>query len=301
MARIGVKKLLLEDDKLVAILLAVLAAALYAISTPLSKVMLQHTVAPTMMAAFLYLGAGIGVGTMMLVRRRRHRTTEERLHKADVPYAAAMVLLDIAAPILMMYGLKTCSASNTSLLNNFEIVATALIALLFFHERVGRKLWLAIILVTIASIMLSLDEGNIGDALTFSRGSLLVLGATICWGLENNCTRQIAGRDPMEIVTVKGFGSGLGAFLIALFVGDSMPSLQYIAIILLLGYVAYGLSIYFYTYAQRTIGAAKTSAYYALAPFIGALLSILILGEPVTWIFVTASVIMAAGCWIAAK
>lgn len=301
MARVGVKKLLLEDDKLVAILLAVLAAALYAISTPLSKVILQHTVAPTMMAAFLYLGAGIGVGTMMLVRRRRHRTTEERLHKADVPYAAAMVLLDIAAPILMMYGLKTCSASNTSLLNNFEIVATALIALLFFHERVGRKLWLAIILVTIASIMLSLDEGNIGDALTFSRGSLLVLGATICWGLENNCTRQIAGRDPMEIVTVKGFGSGLGAFLIALFVGDSLPSLQYIAIILLLGYVAYGLSIYFYTYAQRTIGAAKTSAYYALAPFIGALLSILILGEPVTWIFVTASVIMAAGCWIAAK
>ena len=301
MARIGVKKLLLEDDKLVAILLAVLAAALYAIGTPLSKVMLQHTVAPTMMAAFLYLGAGIGVGTMMFVRKGRHRTTEERLHKADMPYAAAMVLLDIAAPILMMYGLKTCSASNTSLLNNFEIVATALIALLFFHERVGRKLWLAIILVTIASIMLSLDEGNIGDALTFSRGSLLVLGATICWGMENNCTRQIAGRDPMEIVTVKGFGSGLGAFLIALFVGDSIPSLQYIAIILLLGYVAYGLSIYFYTYAQRTIGAAKTSAYYALAPFIGALLSILILGETVTWIFVTASVIMAAGCWIAAK
>lgn len=292
---------MLEDDKLVAILLAVLAAALYAIGTPLSKVMLQHTVAPTMMAAFLYLGAGIGVGTMMLVRKGRHRTTEERLHKADMPYAAAMVLLDIAAPILMMYGLKTCSASNTSLLNNFEIVATALIALLFFHERVERKLWLAIILVTIASIMLSLDEGNIGDALTFSRGSLLVLGATICWGMENNCTRQIAGRDPMEIVTVKGFGSGLGAFLIALFVGDSIPSLQYIAIILLLGYVAYGLSIYFYTYAQRTIGAAKTSAYYALAPFIGALLSILILGEPVTWIFVTASVIMAAGCWIAAK
>lgn len=292
---------MLEDDKLVAILLAVLAAALYAIGTPLSKVMLQHTVAPTMMAAFLYLGAGIGVGTMMFVRKGRHRTTEERLHKADMPYAAAMVLLDIAAPILMMYGLKTCSASNTSLLNNFEIVATALIALLFFHERVGRKLWLAIILVTIASIMLSLDEGNIGDALTFSRGSLLVLGATICWGMENNCTRQIAGRDPMEIVTVKGFGSGLGAFLIALFVGDSIPSLQYIAIILLLGYVAYGLSIYFYTYAQRTIGAAKTSAYYALAPFIGALLSILILGETVTWIFVTASVIMAAGCWIAAK
>ena len=289
-----------KENNLIAILLAVLAAALYAISTPVSKMMLQ-TVAPTMVAAFLYLGAGIGVGAMMLIRSGRHRTTEERLHKGDTPYAVAMVLLDIAAPILMMYGLKTCSAANTSLLNNFEIVATALIALLFFSESVGRKLWMAIILVTAASILLSLDDGSIGEALTFSRGSLLVLGATVCWGLENNGTRQIANRDPMEIVTVKGFGSGLGALLIALCVGDGFPSFRHIAIILLLGFVAYGLSIYFYTYAQRTIGAAKTSTYYALAPFIGALLSILMLGEPVTWIFVVASVIMAAGCWIAAK
>ncbi|MBR6927142.1 MAG: DMT family transporter [Bacteroidaceae bacterium] len=130
---------------------------------------------------------------------------------------------------------------------------------------------------------------------------MAVLGATICWGLENNCTRQIANRDPMEIVTIKGFGSGLGALLIAIFVGDQFPLFQHIVIILFLGYVAYGLSIYFYTYAQRTIGAAKTSTYYALAPFIGALLSILILGEPITMTFIIASVIMAVGCWIAAR
>lgn len=184
-----------KDKNLIAILMAVLAAALYAISTPVSKLMLQ-TVAPTMVAAFLYLGAGIGMGAMMLVRNSRHRATEERLHRRDVPYAAAMVVLDIIAPILMMYGLKTCSAANTSLLNNFEIVATALIALLFFSEAVGRRLWIAIALVTVASILLSLDDGSIGEALTFSRGSLLVLGATVCWGLENNCTRQIADRDP---------------------------------------------------------------------------------------------------------
>lgn len=124
---------------------------------------------------------------------------------------------------------------------------------------------------------------------------MAVLGATICWGLENNCTRQIANRDPMEIVTIKGFGSGLGALLIAIFVGDQFPLFQHIVIILFFGYVAYGLSIYFYTYAQRTIGAAKTSTYYALAPFIGALLSILILGEPITMTFIIASVIMAVG------
>ncbi len=291
----------MKNQQNVAILLAILAAVLYAISTPVSKVMLQ-VVPPTMVAAFLYLGAGIGVGTMMIVRRERKRSsTEERLHRRDIPYTAAMVVLDIVAPILMMYGLKTCSAANTSLLNNFEIVATALIALLFFHESVERKLWMAIILVTTASILLSLDDGSIGEALTFSQGSLFVLGATICWGLENNCIRQIADRDPMEIVTIKGFGSGLGALVIAFSVGESLPHWMHIAVILLLGYVAYGLSIYCYTYAQRKIGAAKTSTYYALAPFISALLSILLLGEPITWIFIIASVIMVIGCWIAAK
>ena len=254
------------NNQNVAILLAVLAAALYAISTPVSKVMLQ-VVPPTMVAAFLYLGAGIGVGTMMLIRyERKCPSSEDRLHRCDIPYTAAMVVLDIAAPILMMYGLKTCSAANTSLLNNFEIVATAIIALLFFGEAITRRLWTAIAFVTAASILLSLDDSSIGEALNFSRGSLLVLGATVCWGLENNCTRQIADRDPMEIVTIKGFGSGLGALAIAFAVGEHLPDWKHLAIILLLGYVAYGLSIYCYTYAQRTIGAAKTSTYYALAP-----------------------------------
>ncbi len=290
-----------KNKQSIAILLAVIAAALYAVSTPVSKVMLQ-VVPPTMVAAFLYLGAGIGVGMMMLVRYERKRpSSEERLHRRDIPYTVAMVVLDIVAPILMMYGLKTCSAANTSLLNNFEIVATAIIALMFFGEAVSRRLWTAIAFVTVASILLSLDDGSINEALNFSSGSLLVLGATICWGLENNCTRQIADRDPMEIVTIKGFGSGLGTLAIAFAVGEQLPNWQHIAIILLLGYVAYGLSIYCYTYAQRTIGAAKTSTYYALAPFIGALLSIVMLGEPVTWLFMTALVIMAVGCWIAAK
>ena len=288
------------NNKTTAIFLAVLAAALYAISTPVSKVMLQ-IVPPTMVAAFLYLGAGIGVGLMMIVRHEIKRpSTEVRLQRRDLPYTVAMVTLDIAAPILMMYGLKTCSAANTSLLNNFEIVATAIIALLFFHEAVGSRLWIAICFVTAASILLSLDDGSLDDALTFSRGSLLVLGATFCWGLENNCTRQIADRDPMEIVTVKGFGSGLGALAIAFAIGEELPDWQHLTAILLLGYVAYGLSIYCYTYAQRTIGAAKTSTYYALAPFIGALLSILLLDEPVTLLFIVASTVMGIGCWIAA-
>jgi drug/metabolite transporter (DMT)-like permease len=242
------------------------------------------------------------VGVMMLVRRKVSKTVkEERLTRADIPYVVAMVALDIVAPILMMYGFRINSAANTALLNNFEIVATALIALLFFREKVGKRLWAAIALVEAASILLSLDNTSATEALRFSKGSLLVLGATVYWGLENNCTRRIADKDPMEIVTVKGFGSGLGALCIALSLGEAFPAWKHLAILLSLGYVAYGLSIFFYTHAQRGIGAAKTSTYYALAPFIGAFLSVVILGEPIGWIFIVATVVMAAGCWLAGK
>lgn len=284
-----------------AILLAVLAAALYAVSTPVSKMLLTD-VPPTMVAAFLYLGAGTGMCVMMVARRfGRITRTEHRLGRKDLPFVVAMVVLDIAAPILMMYGLRDCLAANTALLNNFEIVATALIALLFFREAVGRRLWLAISMVTAASILLSLDGGSVGEAFSFSKGSLLVLGTTVCWGLENNCTRQIADRDPMQIVTVKGFGSGFGALGIALAIGECFPAGKHIAILLLLGFEAYGLSIYCYTYAQRIIGAARTSTYYALAPFIGAVLSFLLLGEPLTPLFLLAATVMAIGCWLAAQ
>lgn len=283
------------------IFFAILAAALYAISTPVSKLLLQN-VPPTMVAAFLYLGAGIGMGVMMLMRNRFSKgANEERLTRADLPYAATMVVLDIAAPILMMYGLRINSAANTALLNNFEIVATALIALMFFREKVSKRLWIAIALVTAASILLSLDGSSASEALRFSKGSLLVLGATVCWGLENNCTRRIADKDPMQIVTVKGFGSGLGALSIALSLGEAFPMWKHLAILLMLGFVAYGLSIFFYTHAQRGIGAAKTSTYYALAPFIGAFLSVVILGEPIGWVFIVATPVMAAGCWLAAR
>ncbi len=160
---------------------------------------------------------------------------------------------------------------------------------------------MAIALVTAASILLSLDGGSVGEAFSFSKGSLLVVRATVCWGLENNCTRQIADRDPMQIVTVKGFGSGFGAHGIALAIGECFPAGKYIAILLLLGFVAYGLSIYCYTYAQRFIGDARASTYYALAPFIGAVLSFLLLGEALTPLFLLAATVMAIGCWLAAR
>jgi len=177
-------------------------------------------------------------------------------------------------------------------------VATAVIALLFFCEAIGKRLWCAIILITLSSILLTLDTA---EGVSFSFGSLLVLGATICRGVENNCTRQIADKDPLQIVVVKGVGSGLGALVVALVIGEKFASVEWIVATMLLGFFSYGLSIYYYTYAQRVIGAARTSAYYAVAPFIGAVLSMLILGERPDLLFFIALVIMFAGTFIASK
>lgn len=277
-----------------AIFHAVLAAALYALSMPFSKLLLEK-VPPTMLAAFLYLGAGAGMIILSALRRQRH---EQPLRREDLRYTVAMVALDIAAPILLMLGLKFTPAANASLLNNFEIVATAVIAFTMFHEAIGRRLLIAIALITLSSILLTVESE---DSFSFSLGSLLVLGATICWGLENNCTRQIADRDPLQIVMVKGLGSGAGALTVALIIGEGFASVWLLGMAMLLGFVAYGLSIYYYTYAQRVIGAARTSAYYAVAPFIGAVLSMLVLRERPDWIFFIALALMLVGARLASK
>lgn len=275
---------------------ALLAAALYAISTPVSKLLLQD-VAPTMMAGLLYLGAGIGMFGLGMVRRRvKALPHENHLTRRDLPYTVGMVLLDIAAPICLMVGLTRTTSANASLLNNFEIVATALIALMVFREKISRRLWLAIGLITLSSMILSFEDAA---SLDFSFGSLFVLAACVCWGFENNCTRMMSASDPLEIVVIKGFGSGLGSLVLALAVGESLPPLRVLPVVLVLGFVAYGLSIFFYVYAQRRLGAAKTSAYYAVAPFIGVLLSRLILQEAFTQVFLIALAIMMAGAYFA--
>ena len=281
-----------------AIFYAILAAALYALNAPVSKLLLQN-VPPTMMAGFLYLGAGIGMAVMGLVRSQTgHGKQELRLTKKDFPYTLGMVALDIAAPIFLMIGLTRTTAANASLLNNFEIVATSLIALLVFGERIGRRLWTAVGLITLSSILLSVEDAS---SFQFSFGSLFVLAACICWGLENNCTRCLSKSDPLEIVVIKGFGSGIGSVIIGLVVGETLPLFSDILNILLLGFVAYGLSIYFYVYAQRDLGAAKTSAYYAIAPFIGVALSFIIFREIPGVLFFIALAIMIAGTWMVNK
>ena len=278
------------NGKLKSILYALLAAAFYAINVPLSKLLLQH-VGETTMAALLYLGAGIGIGVLSLFNRK-DRQQSEKLSKSDLPYVIGMIVLDIAAPILLMFGVSRGSSANASLLGNFEIVATTVIALAVFKEAVSKRLWIAIALITLASALLSF-EGT--ESFRFSIGSLFVLLAATCWGLENNCTRKISSKSTYEIVILKGIFSGLGALIIGLIRREPFPAIGYIAATLLLGFVAYGLSIFLYVRAQSVLGAAKTSAYYAVAPFVGALLSFVILRERLSWLYFAALLVMLGG------
>ena len=279
------------NKKVLAIFFAVLAAALYAINIPISKLLLNN-VEPTMMASYLYLGAGLGIGIVFLITKKRQGAENEAITKKDLPNVVGMILLDIIAPILLMFGLLDSASSNATLINNFEIVCTSIIALLIFKEVVSKKMWLAILLITLSSFILSFK-----DITTFklSWGALLVLAATLCWGFENNCTRNLASKNTFHIVFLKGIFSGIGSLIVALCLKEGFPSIQYFLYALLLGFVAYGLSIFFYIKAQGIIGASKTSAYYSVTPFIGTFLSFMIFQEKLSWSYFIGLIFMIIG------
>lgn len=278
------------------VVLAIGAAVLYALSTPFSKLLMQAGVDSTVLAGLLYLGAGFGMSVVLLMQKRQGSVTEKSLRKDDAPCAVAMVLLDVAAPALLLWGLASCEADSVSLMNNFEIVATTLIAMVLFREKVGPKLWAAIAFITAACILLSLGEGG---SFSIGLGSLAVLGACVCWGVENNCTNRISDRNPIQIVCIKGLGSGFGALVIGLFIGGALPVWFLVFFALGLGFLAYGLSICLYIYAQRGLGAARTSAYYAVAPFAGVTISWAIYGVNPSPYFIVALVLMLVGSFLA--
>lgn len=280
----------MKNKKIKAIISALLAAVLFAISTPLSKKLMEN-IPPTFMAAFLYLGAGVGVGIMYIFNYKKEDKSL-RLDKSDFKYTIAMIGLDILAPLLLMIGIKLGSASNASLLENFEIVATSLIALIIFKEKISYKLWIAIFFIIISSFILTFDDKT---SLDFSIGSIFVLLATISWGLENNCTKKISEKSTYQIVTLKGIFSGLGSLFIGLLLKEKIINYKYIFLAMILGFVAYGLSIFLYVRAQRDLGAAKTSAYYSVAPFVGAFLAFIINGERPDEKFLLALIFMIIG------
>jgi drug/metabolite transporter (DMT)-like permease len=271
---------------------AVIAAALFGISTPLSKLLLGD-IDPVLFAALLYLGSGIGVFLLSRFRVLTAGPGEVRLEPADYPWLAGATLAGgVIATLCLLYGLEVTSAATASLLLNFEIVATTLIAHFVFSEYIGKRVMAAIVIITVASIVLS---WNATGELGFSLAALLIIAACAFWGLDNNLTRKISGKDPLAIATVKGLGAGTVSLVLALVTRSAVPELSILAVALGVGFLTFGLSIVLFILSLRDLGAARTGAYFAVAPFIGSVASIIIFREvPGTGFFI-ALVLLLAG------
>lgn len=286
----------MKKSQLMSVMLIILSATLYSISTPLSKILLNY-IPPNVMATLLYLGAGIGMTFLGFIKKGSRKIYgQEHLTKRDLPYTIGIVVLDITAAVFLMIGLSKTTAANVSLLNNFEIVATSLIALCLFREPISKRLWFAIGLVTLSSIILSVEGLN---SFSFSFGSIFVILACICWGLENNYTKILSSRNSLEIVVVKCLGTGVGLLIISMILGEKTGNIFHIICGLILGFVSYGLSIYLYVNAQRELGAAKTSTYYGITPFVGTILSLIIFKQIPNFSFTIALLIMIMGAYFA--
>lgn len=272
----------------------ILAAILFGASAPLSKILLGQ-VAPVMLAALLYLGSGIGLILFKIFQRavKRKENEEAPLGKKDLLWLLGAVFFGgAAAPILNMSGLQITPASTASLLLNFEGVATTVIAAVFFKEAIGKRAWSAVLLVTFAGIILSWDFTNQWG---LSKGAFFIILACICWGMDNNFTRNISLKDPFSIVIIKGLGAGSFSLLLSLLLKVEVPGAYIIISGMLLGFFSYGLSILLFVIAMRGLGSARTSTLFGMAPFIGALISFLICGDKPQITFIISLPLMLLG------
>jgi drug/metabolite transporter (DMT)-like permease len=275
---------------------ALLAAVLFGASAPLSKLLLGQ-MQPIPLAALLYLGSGTGAFLMLLFQGLRHRgqKVEAGLSRGDIPWLGGALLAGgIGAPIILLLGLERTPASTASLLLNFEGVATTLIAITFFKESIDRRIGWAIGLVTLASIVLTWTGGNWG----FTLGALGVIGACFLWGADNNFTRHISAKNPLIIVGIKGLGAGTFSLVLSLILRQPLPALNIGVLAMLLGSISYGISIQLFISALRSLGAARTSTLFGAAPFVGVILSLILLREKPALLFWAALPVMVAGAWL---
>ncbi len=257
-------------------LIAILSAVLYGISIPVSKIILSHGINPVVLGGLTYLGAGLGFLIINSVKIfKKEKLFQNPLTINELPYTILMVVFDIFAILLLMFGLSKTNSANASLLSNFEIAATSLIAYMFLKEKVSKKLWCAIILIILASIILTYEP----NSFDFTLGSILVLSAYLFWGMENNCTKMLSSKNSQEITVIKGLFSGIGSLIIAFILKANIPSIPVILSILALGFLSYGISVSMYIYSQNKLGAAKTASYFSFAPYIAAIISIIFLFE----------------------
>jgi drug/metabolite transporter (DMT)-like permease len=276
------------------ILLALLSALLFGASTPFAKLLLG-TVDPWMMAGILYLSAGIGLASIHASRTLlRLPVTEAPLRRADIPWIMMIVLTGGAlGPVLLMFGLAATDAATAALLLNLEGLATMAIAWVVFRENVDRRLLAGAGAIVAGAVVLSWT----GQA-SFHWGVLLIAGACLCWGIDNNLTRKLSSSDPVQLAMLKGLIAGAFNLVIAMRNGVSLPPANTALTAGLIGFLGYGVSLALFVVALRHLGTARTGAYFSLAPFVGAILAVMMLGEPFTFTRVIAGALMGVGLWL---
>lgn len=270
------------------------SAALFGATPALSHMMIG-SVDPFMLAGLLYLGAGVGLGAYKLLRTPSPEQAEAQLARKDLPWLALAILMGgVFGPVLLMYGLSLTSASTSSLLLNLESIATMAIAWLVYKENVDRKLLLGAAAMLAGAILLTWS----GKGLSLDTGAVFVAAACLAWGLDNNFTRKISAVDPINITIIKGLVAGTVNVAVALISGASLPAFAIITSAGTVGLFGIGVSLVMFILALRYLGTARTGAYYSLAPFIGALLAVTLLSEPITIKLLIASALMGLGLWL---
>ena len=275
--------------------LALGSAMLFGASAPLSKLLIG-SVDPWLLAGILYLGAGGGLAIVHWGRPLIGLPSPEaRLQRTDLPWLAAVVLFGgLLGPLLLMLGLARTSAASGSLLLNLEGLATMTIAWVVFRENVDRRLLLGAAAILAGAVLLSWSGGGF----TLDMGGLFIVGACLCWGIDNNLTRKLSAADPVQIAMIKGLVAGSMNLVLALALGAALPGAALIASGALVGFLGVGVSLVMFMLALRHLGTARTGAYFSLAPFIGALLAIVLLREALTVQLAAAAVLMAIGLWL---
>lgn len=270
------------------------AALLFGAAAPLSKLLLAQ-VSPWLLAALLYLGSGIGLAVL----RRFRREPPVRLPPGEGRWLAAAVLAGgVAGPVLLMLGLAGLPASQASLLLNAEGVFTALLAWIVFRENVDRRVALGMAVIVAGGAVLAWPGGPDAVGVQAGGSALLVLGACLAWAVDNNLTRKVSLSDASWIAMVKGLAAGSTNLVLALALGATWPPLAPVTGAALLGFLSYGVSLVLFVLGLRSLGTARTGAYFSVGPFFGAVLAVLLLGEPVDWRLSAAALLMAAGVWL---
>ena len=281
------------------VMVALTAALLFGASTPLAKLLLTDT-SPWMLAALLYLGSGLGLAVLRAARRLRDPTASRpHLQPGEWRWLAGAILAGgVTAPVLLMFGLSHMPAAGTSLLLNAESVFTALLAWFAFRENVDRRIALGMAAIVAGSVVLSWPGQGAAFDWSGVWPSLAVLGACLGWGLDNNLTRKVALADAGFIAMSKGLAAGASNLALALLLGAHVPAWPVVAGAAALGFASYGVSLVLFVLALRELGTARTGAYFSVAPFFGAVLSVALLGEALTPALLAAGALMALGVWL---